>query len=170
MPSDSNRQVLDLGRSSVELADVAFKAELKHIEKDVNRLVRRDVQAHYDALLQQLQTSGDIHDHRMVYRLLHKLGRRKGQAPVGPRPLPLLRASSGQVARTFAEQQNLWMTQFSQVESGIVTTWDALHQQHNQDPLEPPTAVEPAAFPSAWDIQKLLSRLKLKGIKFRAPT
>ena len=154
------RQALDLGRSTGEIADEAFKSELKHIEKDVNRLVRRDVQAHYDDLLQQLQASGDIHDHRMVYRLLHKLGRRKGQAPPGPRPLPLLRASSGQVASTFAEQQNLWMTQFSQVEAGIVTTWDALHQQHSQDRMEPPADVEPDAFPNAWEIQRLLSRLK----------
>ena len=154
------RQALDLGRSTGELADKAFKSELKHIEKDVNRLVRRDVQAHYDDLLQQLQASGDIHDHRMVYRLLHKLGRRKGQAPAGPRPLPLLRASSGRVASTFAEQQNLWMTQFSQVEAGIVTTWDALQQQHSQDRMEPPADIEPDAFPNAWEIQKLLSRLK----------
>ena len=103
------RQILDLGRQTGEIRDPDFRAELKLVEKDVHKLVRRDIQSHYDTLIQQLQASGDIHDHRMVYRTLQKLGRKKGMAPNGPRPLPLLRLPSGETASTLVEQQHLWL-------------------------------------------------------------
>ena len=114
----------------------------------------------YDNLLQQLQASGDIHDHRLVYRILHKLGRKKGQAPAGPRPLPMLRTKDGQPASTYVEQQRIWMQRFSHIEAGVVTTWDELLQKHRNSAPAVHADIEPEAFPSAWDVQVLISKLK----------
>ena len=154
------RQILDLGRQTGEIRDPAFRAELKLVEKEVYRLVRRVIQSHYDSLIHQLQASGDIHDHRMVYRTLQKLGRKKGMAPNGPRPLPLLKMPSGETASTIVEQQHLWLQQFSQIEAGVVTTWDTLCSQHVAQKMENPMDLEPDAFPTAWDVQVLIAKLK----------
>ena len=99
------RQVFDLGRRLNKIQDPLFRAELNLIEKEVHQLVRRDIQQHYDTLVQQLQQSGDISDHRMVYRLLTRLGRKKGQGPKGPKPLPMLRSPDGTKACTYEDQQ-----------------------------------------------------------------
>ena len=154
------RQILDLGRNTAEIQDAEFRKELKLVEKEVHKLVRRDIQSYYDSLIQQLQASGDIHDHRMVYRLLQKLGRKKGQAHAGPKPLPLLKMPSGETARTFAEQQNLWLQQFAQIEAGVVTTWDKLASQHSAQATSVSWDIEPEAFPSAWDVQVLIANIK----------
>ena len=62
------RQVLNLGRNTGEIQAPMFREELKHCERLVHKLVRRDVQSHSDDLLRQLQASGEISNHRLVYR------------------------------------------------------------------------------------------------------
>ena len=155
------RQALDYGRTSGDILTPAFKHELKEIEKEVSRLVRRDTQAHYDHLLATLEEAGEMSNHRLVYRLLMRLGRKKGSKPPGPRPLPMLRKEDGSCARTYQEQQAIWLEQFSAIEAGIPVTWDQLRQANEtQQSGLPPHQVEPQAFPTAWEIQERMACLK----------
>ena len=55
--------MLYFGRRTGEILDAAFRADLKAIEKDVNTLVRKDIQAFYDSLVQQLQNAGELSNH-----------------------------------------------------------------------------------------------------------
>ena len=66
-----------------------------------------------------------------------------------PKPLPMLRSPSGEVASTFAEQQHLWMTQFSQIEAGVMTSWEDLIKQHQSQAVEIHGDIEPDAFLTA---------------------
>ena len=155
------RQALDYGRTSGDILTPAFKHELKEIEKEVSRLVRRDTQAHYDHLLATLEEAGEMSNHHLVYRLLMRLGRKKGSKPPGPRPLPMLRKEDGSCARTYQEQQAIWLEQFSAIEAGIPVTWDQLRQANEtQQSGLPPHQVEPQAFPTAWEIQERMACLK----------
>jgi hypothetical protein len=53
------------------------------------------------------------------------------------------------------------MHQFSQIEAGVERTWDEMLQQHEDTSLQPPCQdLEPHAFPGAWQVQMLISRLK----------
>lgn len=117
------RQCLDYGRFTGEIHDHdhdhAFKQELRHLEKAMNSLLRKDIQLHYDQLVSQLQHAGELSNHRLVYRILRNLGRKKGTKPAGPRPLPMLQKPDGSYAKTFDEQQQVWMDQFSKVEAGL---------------------------------------------------
>ena len=89
-PMAFKRQILDYGRSIGDIHEPGFR-ELKQVEKEVAKLMRKDIASFYDQLLADIQASGEMADHRMVYRLLMRLGRQKSSAPSGPRPLPLLR-------------------------------------------------------------------------------
>ena len=106
------RQALDYGRASGDILLPQFKEELKLLEKEVHRRVRADTQAFYDDLLDTLDKAGELHNHRLMYKLLNRLGRQKGGKPKGPRPLPMLRKPNGDFAATFTEQQQMWMDQF----------------------------------------------------------
>ena len=80
-----------------------FKVELRSIEKTVARLVRDDIQGFYNDLLKQIQASGEISNHRLVFRLLHRLGRKKGAGANGPRPLPMIQKPDGTTASSYLD-------------------------------------------------------------------
>ena len=107
-----------------------LKEELRQLEKLVHCKVRRDTQAFYDALLDRLDHAGELHNHRLVYQLLTRLGRKKGGKAPGPKPLPMLKKEDGTFAATYDEQQRMWMTQFAAVEAGVPCSWAQLQQKH----------------------------------------
>ena len=113
---------------------------------------------YFSSLLDHLQASGEIHNHRLVYRLLHRIGRKKGQPPAGPKSLPLLKKADGTIASTFEEQQRTWLQQFAQIEAGITITWKALQTQNDgsREQDQPADLLEPKAIPTAWQIQTVL--------------
>jgi hypothetical protein len=157
------RQALDYGRAHQELNHPPFKAELRQLEKLVHSKVRRDTQVFYDALLDRLDRAGELHNHRLMYQVLTRLGRKKGGKAPGPRPLPMLKKEDGSFAATFDEQQQMWMTQFAAVEAGVPCSWPQLQQRHREDSEDHQVKVheiDPAAFPTVWQIQSLLSQLK----------
>ena len=157
------RQALDYGRAHQELNHPPFKAELRQLEKLVHCKVRRDTQVFYDALLDRLDRAGELHNHRLMYQVLTRLGRKKGGKAPGPRPLPMLKKEDGSFAATFDEQQQMWMTQFAAVEAGVPCSWPQLQQRHREDSEDHQVKVheiDPAAFPTVWQIQSLLSQLK----------
>ena len=125
--------------------------------------MRADTQTFYDALLDTLDQAGELHNHRLMYKILNRLGRKKGGKPKGPRSLPMLKKPNGDFAATFAEQQNIWMDQFGAVEAGIPCAWPHLQARHNEIPEDQPVIhhdLEPCAFPTVWQTQKLLAGLK----------
>ena len=154
------RNVLDAGRRLNLFGAEDFRQELRDLEKQVASLVRGDIQAHYDALLAQLEAAGEMANHRLLYRLLQRLGRRKKAAPSGPRPLPILRQSDGTTAQTYHDQQVLWRDQFSAIEAALEVTWEDLQKANAFPPPYISQNLDPTAFPSSWDIQLLLARLK----------
>lgn len=155
------RHILDYGRKNCCMHQAEFKAELRLLEKEVARKVSQDIQSFYTDLLRQLQSSGELANHRLVYKILHRLGRKKGTGAAGPRPLPMLQKPDGSMTTTYCEQQQTWMHQFSQIEAGVERTWDEMLQQHEDTSLQPPCQdLEPHAFPGAWQVQMLISRLK----------
>ena len=155
------RHILDYGRKQRCMHHEDFKVELRLIEKEVARRVCQDIQLFYTDLLAQLQSSGEISNQKLVYKLLHRLGRKKGAGAAGPRPLPMLQKPDGTMAQSYLEQQQTWMKQFSQIEAGIEKTWEEMTQQHEaQETHQQCTDLEPVAFPCAWQIQQLISRLK----------
>ena len=157
------RQALDYGRKTGDIRLPHYKQELKLLEKEVHKQVRADTQTFYDALLDTLDQAGELHNHRLMYKILNRLGRKKGGKPKGPRPLPMLKKPNGDFAATFAEQQHIWMDQFGAVEAGIPCTWPHLQARHNEIPDDQPAIshdLEPRAFPTVWQTQKLLAGLK----------
>ena len=155
------RHILDVGRRTDSMHHPELKLELRAIEKEVARRVHRDVRQFYDELLQQLQESGELSNHRLVYRLLHRLGRKRRGGHPGPRPLPLIQKPDGTMARSYLDQQQTWMDMFSQIEAGVPKTWEELQQQHAKGRMDMPHHTrEPGAFPGQWQIRRLLSQLK----------
>ena len=155
------RHILDYGRQQGCMHQPDFKSQLKLLEKDVAARVNTDIQQFYDDLLAQLQASGEASNSRLLFRILHRLGRKKTASPAGPRPLPMLQTKQGTFATSFQEQQQTWMQQFSDIEAGIERSWEDLQQQHAAQALQPPCHdLEPSAFPGAWQIQSLIARLK----------
>ena len=154
------RHVLDIGRQTNSMHLEDFKVELRSIEKTVARLVRDDIQGFYNDLLKQIQASGEISNHRLVFRLLHRLGRKKGAGANGPRPLPMIQKPDGTTASSYLDQQRTWMHQFASIEAGVPRTWDELEQQHAAlHPSQPCNDLEPAAFPGPWRIRMLIAKL-----------
>ena len=155
------RQALDYGRKNGVIQDKCFREELKQVEKEVAKLVRRDTQRHYDQVLAKLDAAGEMANHRLVYRMLHRLGRKKGGTPPGPRPLPMLRKPDGTHAQSYTEQQTMWMDQFCAIEAGLPITWaELLRRNEEAKETMPAHQFEPAVFPTAWDIQSGLASLK----------
>ena len=154
------RNVLDAGRRLGLFGHEPFRQELRDLEKSVAQQVREDIQAHYDALIAQLEDAGEMANHRLLYRLLQRLGRRKKAAPVGPRPLPTLRSPDGGTAQTYHDQQIIWRDQFSAIEAAVEVTWETLQSANAFPPPLFDPDLDPSAFPSSWDIQMLMAKLK----------
>ena len=137
----------------------SYKIELRAMEKEVARRVKTDVQAFYDTLIQDLQDAGELSNSKLVFKLLHRLGRTKGAQPPGPRPLPMLQKQDGTFAATFQEQQTTWLQQFSAIEAGHTLPWSELQTANADLPLAVEPDLDPAMFAAPWQIQRLLSKL-----------
>ena len=157
------RQALDYGRNSGDIYHPPFKAELRLLEKDVHKHVRADIQSYYDILLERLDKAGELHNHRLMYKILNRLGRKKAGCRKGPRPLPMLQKSDGTCAESYRDQQTIWMRQFGDLEAGTQCPWEVLGQdrQNRLDSLNvKATDVEPSVFPTVWQTQALIAGLK----------
>eukprot|EP00435_Cladocopium_sp_Y103_P035098 s3646_g9.t1 len=154
------RHILDFGRKTGAIAYPCFKHELKEVEREVHRLVRRDVQTFYAALLGQLEQAGEMSNHRLVYRILQRLGRKKGGKPPGPRPLPVLKREDGTAATNYAEQQAIWLKQFATIEAGLETTWEELQRRNEVSPTLRTKDFDPATYPTSWMIQELIAKMQ----------
>ena len=152
------RSCLDYGRLHNLMSDPDFKQQLKLIETDVRRKVKTDQRVFYDNLIQQLATAGELHDARVVYKTLVRLGARKSPKSQA-KTLPLLR-SKGKAVTSFAQQQRLWLTQFAEVEAGCVMAPSEFRR------TLPPTLGVPAedfdfaVLPTLADIQHQVHRLR----------
>ena len=153
------RQVLDFGRANNLMMDEHFRHELKELERMIRPLVRKDHADYYDELVCQLQESGELNDFRQVYRILSRLGRKKKNA-LYPRPLPLLHDHEGNVIQSYAEQQKAWMKHFSDVEAGILLSWDSLKAMQSPGLGVSDLDLDLQCFPSAWDIQASIRKFK----------
>ena len=80
------RSCLDYGHAQGLRQQPEFKTELKAVEAMVRAAVRVDPQHFYADLVQQLAQAGDLHDAKLVYKLLSRLGARKPKSD--GRPLP----------------------------------------------------------------------------------
>ena len=154
------RHLLDCGRAWSLMDDELYRQELKMVEKEVRSLVRADLQIYYDQLLVQLQNAGELHDLKAVYRLLARFGSKKIKQGTSIRPLPALRKKDGNFATTFTEQQQIWMQQFSEIEAGVPLHWEEL-KRLDRPGLGPPKDIQcQDVFPSPWDLQLTLKKLK----------
>eukprot|EP00435_Cladocopium_sp_Y103_P075451 s29_g58.t1 len=153
------RHVLDCGRAFGLMTDPDFKSVLRQHEHQVRDMVRHDIRQFFDQVLVHLQEAGLTHDFKAMYRHMIRLGggKRKRTAPV--RPLPMLQCPDGSIARTFTQQQEVWMHQFAIVEAGLKTSWEAL-QQHNTPAKLPQDCQQYQCFPSAWDLQRAVAKFK----------
>ena len=68
----------------------------------------------------------------------------------------MLKRSDGTYVTTYEEQQQIWMIQFSCIEAGLPLSWENLQSLNSILDAGP---LEPAGFPSAWQIQCLLAKL-----------
>ena len=110
------------------MTDPDFKIELKAIEKHVRKLVARDLREFYDQILVHLQEAGHLSDHKQMFRMLGRLGGKKHKMKLSARPLPMLKTPDGAPVQSFAQQQTLWMEQFSKIEAGLHISWQALQK------------------------------------------
>ena len=154
------RQVLNWMRSSPPELAADLKLQIQDIEKDLRPRVRADQRKWYDAWLADVQTSADQHDNRRLFRMLVRLGRKKGGQPKGPRPLPRLVGSDGQPAHTIAECQETWRQHFAQIEAGLHVSVEELQKVHDSLPTRELDQLDLHMIPSLWEVQSAMSRVK----------
>ena len=154
------RHILDCGRAWHLMTDPTFKEELKAIEIHVRRLVTRDLQIFYDQILVQLQEAGHLSNHKQMFKMITRLGGKRHKRATPARPLPMLRDPTGQKVRTYAQQQQLWMNQFSRIEAGLPMHWHALQKADSTGLGLTMDLPEAAAFPTDWQLQEAVSHLK----------
>ena len=152
------RSCLDYGRQNSLMTDESFKAQLKLLEKDVRRQVHIDQQQFYDDLVQQLAAAGDLHDACTVYRTLTRLGAKKGnKQPI--RSLPALQTDGGPVT-SFAQQQQLWLKQFAEVEAGYIVARSEFRRGLPSNLGIPSCDFDLGAIPTLAEVQQQLHKLK----------
>ena len=154
------RSALDYGRQHGILKDESYKAEMKALESQVRKAVRGDQKKFYDGLVDQLKEAGELHDFRLVYRLLSRLGGRPAHKTGQRCPLPLLKKSEGDPIGSFREQQRMWLNQFAKVEGGIPMSRDSLKQMMPPAVGLPPEIVSLDAVPTVDQIA-----MKVRAIK-----
>ena len=140
------------------MQDAEFKVELRAIEKEVKARVHADLQIFYDQLLVELQNAGELHDLKVVHRILARFGSKKAKAVTKFKPLPALRKPDGTLATSFTDQQLIWMKQFSEIEAGTQIHWQEL-QRLDRPGLGPPIDVQAQQhFPSPWTLQCMMEK------------
>lgn len=154
------RHLLDCARKWNLTHQQEFKDAIKPLEKEVRTAVRFDLGVYYDQLLVQLQHADSLGDLRTVYKTLLRVGGRNRKTVGSLRPLPLLTKPDGNLTHTFIERQWVWMEQFAQLEAGQTVNLDNLQVADAQPPTTALDLQEPAAFPTIWDIQMGLRKLK----------
>ena len=154
------RQVLDMMRSVSLEEKPEYKDHLKHIETQLRPMIADDQRHWYDSWLQEVQRSGDIHDHKMMFGKLTRLGRKKTGIASGPRPLPKLVLPDGEVARSVEQCQHTWDEQFARIEAGIHLSCAELLDVQNSSPAPVSDEMDIRCVPSIWDIQRVISGLR----------
>ena len=154
------RHILDCGRAWALMTHPDFKEELKIVERQVRRMVTEDLQIMFDQILVHLQEAGQLSDHKQMFRMLTRLGGRRHKTKLPAKPLPMLKTPQGEAVTSFAQQQQLWMDQFAKVEAGLRVAWQDLRNADSAAPCLPVDVQEAAAFPSDWQIQAAVSKLK----------
>lgn len=150
------RHVLSLARSTAGLEYEEYKAVLRDVEKQVRGMVARDQRAWYDDLICQVQASGELHDSAHMFRLLRRLGSRKYKPP--RRPLPMLLKPDGSHTTSVPEMQEVFRSQFAEIEGGVLTTLEALAADHHQHELLPAESIDLSLLIGPWDIAQVLPR------------
>ena len=154
------RSALDYGRYHGILKDDSYRSEIKSLESQVRKAVREDQKHFYDNLVDQLKNADELHDFRLVYRLLSRLGGRPMHKSGQRNPLPLLRKGEGDPIGSYREQQRMWLQQFAQVEGGIPMSRDSLEHMMPPSIGLPPDVVSLDAVPTVDQIT-----LKVRAIK-----
>ena len=154
------RSCLDYGRSTGELCQPDFRAEMRSLENQVRKLVWRDSRVFFDKLLDQIDEANGLSDHRTVFKTLVRFGSRKAKQSHAGRPLPLLKNDRGEFARNFQEQQQIWVKQFAEVEAGEQVHWDVLEQLNRSGLGVSPGEHDLAMIPNEYQIEQIISKLK----------
>ena len=76
------------------------------------------------------------------------------------RPLPMLKTPDGAPVQSFAQQQTLWMEQFSKIEAGLHISWQALQKSDSAGLGLPMDMQEAGLFPTDWQLQAAVATLK----------
>ena len=154
------RSALDFGRRTGALFEENFKNEIKQIEAQVRKLVWKDSQAFYDQLLNDIECSHGLGDFRTLFRTLIRFGSRRSKQSQRGRPLPILRKPDGEFAKNFAEQQSVWVQQFSEIEAGTIVSWDALESMDRPGLGLPVGMHDLQMFPNHFQVEQTISKLK----------
>lgn len=101
------RHFLDCARAWGIVQDPEFKELIKPVEQAVRTAVRKDLGIFYDQLLVHLQQADGLGDHKTVFRLLTRLGRKTTKNPTMARPLPMLFKANGDLTSSFQERQQV---------------------------------------------------------------
>ena len=152
------RHVLFLARHSDGPIYDDYKAVLRDVEKQVRSQVALDQRAWFDALIEQVQLSGELHDSSHMFKLLRRLGSRKYKSP--RRPLPMLRREDGSYTASVPEMQDVFREQFAALEGGVQKSYEQLRTDHHCHDLLPADQVDPHMFISPWDLAQAISRMK----------
>ena len=118
------------------------------------------MRAHYDKLLDQLDTTGCLSDPKVVYRILMRLGSRRGGKKPAIRPLPMLKDQHGKPVQSFQQQQELWLCKISLQEAGAMMTIENLRTMNRPGVREDPTNVDLDLLPDMWSIQQDIKKIK----------
>eukprot|EP00435_Cladocopium_sp_Y103_P056468 s2453_g19.t1 len=152
------RQILQMFRDHGDDPAGSIMAHIKEIDKMIRPLVARDQQQWYDSWLQDIQNSGEIHDHRAVFAKLSRLGRKRKTQASGPRPLPLLRHPDGHTAADFQESQRIFCDQFAQIEAGLEVHDNQLLQLHRPKAIV--EDIDSSLCPSVFEVCKRIKSMK----------
>ena len=128
--------------------------------KTIWPMVQRDQASWYEQWTEELQVAGDLHDHKKMFGMLQRLGRRKGLPSKGPRPLPRLRRQDGTPAETVEECQLIWRRQFAAIEGGIFASEQELAEAHVTADHFNADDFDMSMVPTMWELQNALSRCK----------
>eukprot|EP00438_Fugacium_kawagutii_P028838 Skav229822 [mRNA] locus=scaffold2672:76324:80457:- [translate_table: standard] len=153
------RQALDFARKEGSVHTPEIKQLLRELECLIKPHVRRAQTQFYEDLVASAHDDSGRADSRELFRVLLRLGRRSARKG-GPRPLPALRTSDGSMAKTFEQQQMVWFQQFARIEAGFQTTWAALQELNGDGPTVPLVDMDPALFPTDWQLLRGLRRVK----------
>lgn len=131
---------------------------MRDVEKDVRKLVQRDQESWYDNLLKRLQSSGEIHDTKTVFRELQKLG--GGRHAGKTRPLPMLNDTAGHPAESFQATQKILFDQFARIEGGRLVDQQELQSVHEGQQEVQAGEWDASLVPTVRQVQSVVRKMK----------